>query len=103
MIQEWVFAGVQAKDNESFWRELSVSGMSTSEDKKTIEGMIVGGKLVTRAMAAGFVRDNLRRALAMEAVASGKKAKLKGVDAAAKKERTRILRDLHGRYGKPGK
>ena len=77
-----------------------MSGISTSEDKKRIEGVLIGGKAVTRAMATGFVDEQLARALVMKAFASGKAPKLKGLQSSVDKERANIRKPLERRYGK---
>jgi hypothetical protein len=63
MIENWVLAGRQAKDNEGFWAELSVNGIATSTDDKSVTGVIVGATTVTKANAAGFIRDQFSRAI----------------------------------------
>ena len=98
MIENWVLAGRQAKDNEAFWSELSVNGISMSPDKKSVLGVIVGAKAVTRANAAGFVRNQFSRAIVMDSLAAGKEPKLAGLAAAVAKDREAELKILESRY-----
>lgn len=98
MIENWVLAGKQAKDNEAFWAELSVNGISTSPDKKSVLGVIVGATAVTKANAAGFVRGQFSRAIVMDSLAAGKEPKLAGLAAAVAKEREAQLKILESRY-----
>lgn len=98
MIENWVLAGRQAKDNEAFWGELSVNGISTSPDQKSVLGVIVGPTAVTKANAAGFVRAQFSRAILMDSLAAGKEPKLAGLAAAVAKEREALLKELQGRY-----
>lgn len=98
MIENWVLPGRQAKDNEGFWAELSVNGISTSADKKSVLGVIVGAKAVTKANAAGFVREQFSRAIVMDSLAAGKEPKLAGLAAAVAKDREAQLKLLETRY-----
>ncbi len=101
MISNWLFGEfqIEEEDNEAFWRELSVSGISTSKDKKSIEGVLIGGKAVTRAMAPYFVDEQLARALVMEKFASRKAPKLRQLDSSVEKERAKIEKPLIREYG----
>jgi len=98
MIENWVLAGKMAKDNEAFWAELSVNGISMSADKKTVLGVIVGATAVTKANAAGFVRGQFSRAVVMDSLAAGKEPKLAGLAAAVAKDRDAALKILETRY-----
>jgi thiol-disulfide isomerase/thioredoxin len=98
MIENWVLAGKQAKDNEGFWAELSVNGISMSADKKSVLGVIVGATAVTKANAAGFARGQFSRAIVMDSLAVGKEPKLAGLAAAVAKEREAQLKVLENRY-----
>ncbi len=98
MIENWVLAGKQAKDNDAFWAELSVNGIATSPDKKTVTAVIVGAKGVTKANAAGFVRNQFSRAIVMDSLAAGKEPKLAGLAAAVAKERDAQLKTLQDKY-----
>jgi thiol-disulfide isomerase/thioredoxin len=98
MIENWVLAGKQTKDNEGFWQELSVNGIATSADKKTVTAVIVGATHVTKANAAGFVRGNYSRAIVMDSLAAGKEPKLAGLAAAVAKERDAQLKTLQDKY-----
>lgn len=98
MIENWVLAGKQPKDNEAFWAELSVIGISMAPDKKSVAGVIVGAKTVTKANAAGFVRGQFSRAIVMDSLAAGKEPKLAGLAAAVAKERESQLKILENRY-----
>jgi thiol-disulfide isomerase/thioredoxin len=98
MIENWVFANRQANDNEAFWNELNVNGIATSPDKKSVTAVIVGAKGVTRANAAGFIREQFSRAIVMDSLAAGKEPKLAGLAAAVAKDREAQLKILETRY-----
>lgn len=99
MAQGWVFAGVQPKDNDAFWSELAISGVSMSEDRKQILGVLLGGQAVTREMAAGYIRDQLARAIVMEEITAGKTPNLKQLPRRVDTERAKVLEELERRYG----
>lgn len=99
MIRDWVLVNRQPKDNEGFWRELSVSGMALSDDKKTVKGVLVGGASVTKAAAPAFVQDRFARALVCEALAAGREPKLKGLDDEIRKEEQKVRSGLESKYG----
>ncbi|MCA8948862.1 MAG: TlpA family protein disulfide reductase [Planctomycetes bacterium] len=104
MAALYLFPGALPKDekvNSDFFRELAVSGFATSEDKKRITGVMLGGELVTSEQVAGYVDAQLGQALVMASLGDGKAPKLRGLDKLVEKQRTAIERDLAGRYGKP--
>jgi hypothetical protein len=94
MIRDRVFENRQPKVNDGFWRELSVSGMSLSDEKKSVKGVLVGGASVTKAAAPAFVQDRFARALVYEALAAGKEPKLKGLDDEVRKEEKKVRSGL---------
>ena len=99
MARGWVFSGHPPRDNKGFWRELSVSGMQMSKDRKRVVGILLGGSTVTTSQVDAFIADSLRRAFLMQAIAAGRKPKMAKMNKAVQKEEKRILRDLKGRYG----
>ena len=98
MIKNWVLVSKQPKDNEAFWAELSVNGVSTSPDDKSVIGVFVGATTVTKANAEGFVRGQFSRAIVMDSLAAGKQPKLAGLTAAVEKDREAQLKILEDRY-----
>jgi peroxiredoxin len=104
MAQLWVFPGALPKDeavNLKFFGELSVSGIATSNDKKSITGIMLGGEMLMREQVLSFVASQLTQALVMESLADGKAPKLASLTKECDKERDAIVKDLEGRYGKP--
>src|SRR5262245_31443245 len=101
MVQRYVFANALPKDNDGFWKDLSVSGMATSPDKKQITGIILGGALVERAKIEGFVQGQLAQAILMDALKSGKPPQLKTLAKDVAKDRADIQKQLDARYGEP--
>ncbi len=104
MAQLWVFPGALPKDekvNEKFWGELSISGIATSQDKKTITGIMLGGELLAHDQAEGFVVGKLAQALIMDSLAKGKAPSLASLRKACDAERAAMVTDLQGRYGAP--
>lgn len=99
MAQCWVFAGVPPKDNDAFWRELAISGVSTSKDRKQILGVLLGGATVTRSMAGTFAHDQLATAIVMDALASGKPPRLDQLGRTVESERAALMKDLERRHG----
>jgi peroxiredoxin len=104
MAALWVFPGALPKDektNSDFFRELSVSGFATSQDKKSITGITLGGAMVMRDRIDGYVATQLCSALVMDELGDGKKPKVKDLPKLGDKLRDKIVKDLEGRYGKP--
>ncbi|MCA8963461.1 MAG: TlpA family protein disulfide reductase [Planctomycetes bacterium] len=104
IAQLYVFPGALPKDenvNQKLWGELSISGVATSPDRKTITGIMLGGEMLARDQADGFVAGKLAQALIMESLADGKAPRLgtlrKDCDAA----RAALQKELEGRYGAP--
>lgn len=100
MVEYWIFKGRKPSNNEAFWRDLSVSGISTSEDKKTIVGVLIAGDLLTREKAPGFIRMHLQQSVMLESLAQGNVSSLKKVEEQTKKLRRDILAELKRKYGK---
>lgn len=104
MAQLWVFAGALPKDeavNQKFFGELAMSGAAMSPDKKSIVGVLLGGEQLKREHAGAFVKDQLARAILMGDLAAGKPPRVRDLPKLIDQERTAIVRDLEGRYGKP--
>lgn len=100
MIKHWVFAKHDGMNHKDFWRELSVSGMSFSKDRKEILGVIVGGKTVTRSEIDGFIENQLARSLLLTDLAKRKAPRMAGLAKQIDKERERILKPLERKYRK---
>lgn len=104
MAALWVFPGALPQDekkNSDFFAELSISGIATSPDKKSITGITLGGAMVTRDRIDGFVATQLASALVMDDLADGKKPRVRDLPKLGEKLRDQIVRDLESRYGKP--
>ena len=104
MAQLWMFANALPRDeklNQAFQSELSISGIATSKDKKSIVGIMLGGEMLKREHAASFVKSHLSRAILMEDLAAGKPPRLKELGKLVEQERAAIEKDLVGRFGKP--
>lgn len=99
MAKNWVFANRIARDNAAFWREISVSGMSTSEDKKRVVGLLIAGGMVRADAVDDFIDTSLLRHYLMKEIADGGRKSPAKLAKEAKKERARILADLKGRHG----
>ncbi len=98
MIQGWCFANKVPKNNDAFWKDLSVSGIATGDDQKKIVGVLVGGEMVTEPMAAWWIAHQLGHAILMKDIASSGKAGLAGLPKEIGKERESILRELKSLY-----
>ncbi len=99
MAEHWVFAGKTAEDNASFFRELSISGMATSKDKKRITGIILGGALVEASAVDAYIHQQYARALIATSLAKGKAPKLSQLETEIQKQRQRQLKALVVKYG----
>jgi thiol-disulfide isomerase/thioredoxin len=87
------------ENNEAFWADLSVSGLMTTEDKKSLAGVAIGGAMVLKDDMSDFADRNLARFLLMDAIGNGGKLKLAGIEKGAAKERARIVKSLKRKYG----
>lgn len=104
MAQRWLFANALPRDEKlssAFQSDLSFSGVSMSEDRKSIVGILLGGEMVHRDHAAGYIRDNFARALLMDDLASGKPPRVKELPKLIEKATDDVIRELEGKYGKP--
>lgn len=104
MAQTWVFPGALPKDeatNGKFFRDLSISGIATSPDRKQIVGILLAGEQLKKEDAEAFVTTRLRHALLMADLAAGRPPLLEGLDDRIGKEREAVLKDLVERYGAP--
>jgi len=104
MAQLWVFPGALPRDealNSKFFGELSISGIATSTDKKSIVGLTLGGAMVMRDAIDAYVRGHLSAAALMEDLGAGKKPNVKELGSKMDKNRKAIIRKLEGTYGKP--
>ncbi|MCA9314591.1 MAG: TlpA family protein disulfide reductase [Planctomycetes bacterium] len=86
--------------NDEFWRDLSVSGMSTSADRKQIVGVLIAGERVNQDNASSFAdRKLLLWSLGRE-LAAGETPRLPACEKEASKERKRIEAELERTYKK---
>lgn len=88
-------------DDEAFSRDISINGIIMRE-RKYILGIVIGGDKVMKEAAEGYALRQLQRWALMDAVGRGKSEKIKALPGKAKKERDKILAQLHRMYGKPG-
>jgi len=73
-----------------------------SKDKKTIEGILIGGANVSRAGVDAFVRGQLAQAIIMDDLASNKPpARVGQLAKLVEAERQKMLKPLLDSYGKP--
>ena len=98
MILHWVLPGKVPKDNDAFWSDLSVSGISTSPDQKKVVGVLVGGDMLTEAPLPAWIDRQLGRSLLMEDFASKDVPNLSKVAGEVAKRRERILKELKTKY-----
>jgi peroxiredoxin len=98
MAELWVFPGRKIKDREEFFNELSSSAMMTSQDKKAVVGIELGGEFVFKDGAAEWVDRHLLLSLAAAAIADGKVAApdVLATDAAA--QRKKLTKELEAKY-----
>lgn len=104
MAQRYLFANALPADeatNGRFFRELSISGVQTSEDRKQILGILLGGSILKRADAEHYVKDQLTRALLMADLAAGHAPQLADLGERLATERAAVVADLVERYGEP--
>lgn len=104
MAQRYLFANALPADeatNGRFFRELSISGVQTSEDRKQILGILLGGSILKRADAEHYVQDQLTRALLMADLAAGHAPQLADLGERLATERAAVVADLVERYGEP--
>jgi len=84
--------------NDAFWKDISVSGMATSKDKKKMVGVLLGGEMVSTDRAESYVSRKLSLWALMRELAAGDAPSAKAVQKEVAKERKRILRELAGKY-----
>ena len=104
MAQRWLFANALPRDEQlsrAFQSDLSVSGMSFSQDRKSIVGVLLGGEMVHKDHVAGYIRDHFTRALLMEDLARGKPPRVKELPKRIEQATGDVVRELEGKYGKP--
>lgn len=104
MAQRWMFANALPRDeklNRAFQQDLAFSGAQTSQDKKSIVGILLGGEMVHRDHVAGYIRDHFARALMMDDLGKGKPPRVKELPKLIEKATDDVIRELEGKYGKP--
>ena len=102
MALTYVFQGVRLDEeaNSAFWKDISVSGMMTSKDRKKLLGLLIAGERVMATSADAWTTRKLTTWALMREFASGDAPSLSGAKKEAAKERKRMLRALQGKYGK---
>jgi len=99
MALHWPIADRIPENNDAFWRDLSVSGLATSEDQKHVVGILIAGNMVTAESAPGFIDGQLTEHFLMKAIASGDKVAPGRLGKEVEKERESLLKDLKAKYG----
>jgi thiol-disulfide isomerase/thioredoxin len=98
LAREWPFAGKQPKDNDAFWRDLSVSGMAMSEDKKKIAAILLDGAMVPAAGVDAYIDLQLGTALLLAALEDGKPLFGKALSAEVGKAEKAIVKEARAKY-----
>ncbi len=96
MLYHWPIAGRTPRDNDAFWRELSLKAWLTDEDRK-MNGARLGGRDVYGTEMPEFADRCVTQHFIMEAVA-GRASLPSDLPARVAAERKRILADLKARY-----
>ncbi len=99
MALHWPLANRIPEDNDGFWRDISVSGMATSEDQRQVVGILIAGAMVSTESAPAFVDGQLTEHLLMKAIAAGDKVAPARLKKEVEKERDAILKELKAKYG----
>ncbi len=99
MALHWPIANRIPENNDGFWKDISVSGLSTSEDQKRVVGILIAGVTVTEQSAPAFIDAQLTEHLLMKALASGDKIAPARIAKDVEKDREAILKDLKAKYG----
>ncbi len=104
IAQRWLFANALPRDekvSDALQRDLAASGFATSEDRKSIVGVLLGGEQVHKDHVAGYIRDQFARAAMMDDLASGKPPRVKELPKLVDEATDDVIRELEGKYGKP--
>jgi hypothetical protein len=99
MAKNWTFANRTPTDSDGFWREMSVSGMATTPDKKRVTGIVLGGSMVMADQVDQFIASSLLRHHLMKEISNGGKKSVAKLEKQAQRDRKRALTELKGRYG----
>jgi hypothetical protein len=99
MALHWPLANRTPEDNDGFWRDISVSGMATSEDQRRVVGILIAGTMVSTESAPAFIDGQLTEHLLMKALAAGDKVAPARLGKDVEKERESILKELKAKYG----
>jgi len=86
-------------DWEGFSRDISVSGMVTSEDRTKVVGIMIGGETVMKDVMPAYVDRQLARGFVMDAIAAGHALNAKKLAKKVEDEKERILESLRRKYG----
>jgi hypothetical protein len=86
------------RNNMDFWKELAVSGMRDSEDKKRITGVLLGDGDVTPSNAAFYMECHFARAFIMESFAAGKTPPMAALPEKIAKDREALRKQLAAKY-----
>jgi len=98
MADRFLFGERRPKDNDAFWKELAVSGVSTSQDKKEVTGILLDGGSVGKADAAYQADRHLRMAIAAESLAKGKAPAWSKLASDAAAQAKKIVAELDAKY-----
>lgn len=99
MALHWPIANRVPENNDGFWRDISVSGMATSEDQKRVVGILIAGVMVTEQSAPAFIDGQLTEHLLMKALVSDGKIAPARIGKDVERERDELLGDLKAKYG----
>ena len=86
-------------DSEAFSRDISVSGLVTSESRTKVVGIMIGGETVMKGVMPGWIDRQLGRGFLMDAIAAGKPLKVQKLQKKIEGEKERILKALRRKYG----
>jgi peroxiredoxin len=99
LAREWPFAGKQPKENDAFWRDLSISGAATSPDDKKIVGILLDGTMVSASGIDAFIQRELGIALLLESLQGSKPLSGKALASEVKKAEQELLKAARAKYG----
>lgn len=99
MCLDYAFKGPPPRNNDDFWKELAVSGIRTSEDRKRVTGILLGDGDATPSNAAFYIECHLARAHVMESLAAGKEPPLASLPDRITKDRDQLRKQLAKKYG----
>ena len=84
--------------NDDFWKDISVSGMAMSKDRKRLVGVLIAAEMVTAENAESYADRKLLLWALMRELSAGDTPKRKALDKEAAKERKRIVSAIKRTY-----